>query len=323
MSSVVSSSTDSSQSNDHNENSISSDSEGAKQSNSDESSQSKSNSETNDSSAGNSSAENANIQQQEMTQQAVTISLPPPPQFDVEVEGGRANATRWKKWMGEFSIYLTATKITNDAQKKAVLLHLAGGKVQEIYNLKSTEQTNTFEQAVKLLDDHFAPAENKDFATLHLRQLRQEQGEGIDAFLVRLRKSAEPCGFGPKLDDELKLQLLAGCLDDRVRREAASKKDSTLKTLSDFASSLEIMPVLVQGNQNLKKELGSSRVETAHQVQAKTPFHRGGRSFAKPQPGSTCGNCGLALPHEKGVCPAKNAECNKCRRTGHFKRVCR
>ena len=40
---------------------------------------------------------------------------------------------RWKKWKRTFKLYLTEKGVTDDAQKRALLLHAAGVDVQEIY----------------------------------------------------------------------------------------------------------------------------------------------------------------------------------------------
>ena len=72
---------------------------------------------------------------------------------------------------------------------------------------------------------------------------------------------------------------VVGCLDDRVKRGAA-KGHSTLEALTGYVNSLKLTATLVPGSYPFKKELGS------------------------PQSGSTCGNCGFQLPHDKGTCPA-------------------
>ena len=40
---------------------------------------------------------------------------------------------RWKKWKRTFKLYLTEKGVTDDAQKRDLLLHAAGVDVQEIY----------------------------------------------------------------------------------------------------------------------------------------------------------------------------------------------
>ena len=39
---------------------------------------------------------------------------------------------RWKKWHQSFQYFLVAKGVVNDAQKKALLLHIAGIEVREL-----------------------------------------------------------------------------------------------------------------------------------------------------------------------------------------------
>ena len=41
--------------------------------------------------------------------------------------------TRWKKWKRAFQLFVEGKGVTNEAQKKALLLHCAGLQVQDIY----------------------------------------------------------------------------------------------------------------------------------------------------------------------------------------------
>lgn len=61
------------------------------------------------------------------------------------------------------------------------------------------------------------------------------------------------------------------------------------------------------------------------QAQRKKSFQRG--SHYQPQSTSTkskqCGKCGKTPKHSWTECPAKDVECRKCQKKGHFAAVCR
>ena len=46
---------------------------------------------------------------------------------------------RWTKWVQRFVNYTTAVNITGDAMLKALLLHLAGERVHDIYDTLADE----------------------------------------------------------------------------------------------------------------------------------------------------------------------------------------
>ena len=37
---------------------------------------------------------------------------------------------------------------------------------------------------------------------------------------------------------------------------------------------------------------------------------------------TTCYKCGGTYPHKDRPCPARNVKCHKCKKTGHFKKMC-
>ncbi|CAF0957951.1 unnamed protein product [Brachionus calyciflorus] len=87
-------------------------------------------------------------------------------------------------------------------RKIAMLLHVGGESVEEIYEAKRDVKTR------------------KEMKNLPILEEIQRNGEGIDAFIVRLRTLAVSCNFGEKLDGEVKLQLISGCLDKRIKIKA-------------------------------------------------------------------------------------------------------
>ena len=91
---------------------------------------------------------------------------------------------RWKKWKRAFNLYVTGKGVSNDAQKRALLLHVAGMDVQEIYfTLAGEDEGTDFEATLKVLDDYFVPKANIPFERHLFRQISQEHGETVDQFV--------------------------------------------------------------------------------------------------------------------------------------------
>lgn len=67
-------------------------------------------------------------------------------------------ATRWEKWIAEYKIYVTASGVKCDAQKRALLLHVAGPGVRDIvstYPEDTRGGEEEYEKVVTCLTDHF------------------------------------------------------------------------------------------------------------------------------------------------------------------------
>ena len=63
---------------------------------------------------------------------AAKVELTPLPPFDPTSEPSSLDQ-RWKSWIKRFETYLTAMNVTEDKQKRALLLYQAGQATQEIF----------------------------------------------------------------------------------------------------------------------------------------------------------------------------------------------
>ena len=81
------------------------------------------------------------------------LALPYPPQFDPDSDP-TSTAIRWSEWRESLDIYFIAAAVTDDKQKRALLLHLGGPSLQKVF--KGLEETgDDFDSAVRALDAHF------------------------------------------------------------------------------------------------------------------------------------------------------------------------
>ena len=65
-------------------------------------------------------------------------SLPPYPTFDYETDKTNAGP-RWEKWVNRLDNLFVGLNITNDARKRALLLHYAGERVHEIFDAEKSQ----------------------------------------------------------------------------------------------------------------------------------------------------------------------------------------
>ena len=65
----------------------------------------------------------------------------------------------WNKWKKSFEYYLQAAAITDKARKRALLLHLTGPEIQEIFETFS-ETVDDLKTALTKLDNYFCPRKN-------------------------------------------------------------------------------------------------------------------------------------------------------------------
>ena len=116
---------------------------------------------------------------------AVRVDLPPLQPFDPL--GDRTSIGQ--KWIKRFETYLLATNITNDGQKRAMLLYQAGTETQEIFETLA-DTGDDYATAKTKLEDYFLPKKNVTYEIFQFRQAKQQAGESVEQFATRLRKLA-------------------------------------------------------------------------------------------------------------------------------------
>lgn len=94
-----------------------------------------------------------------------------------------------------FELYVTAVGVTDDKQKRVLLLHIAGPRVQEIFETLRDTSTDV-KTASEKLDEYFKAKKNISFERHVFRQATQTPGESMDSYVSRLRKLASRCNFG-------------------------------------------------------------------------------------------------------------------------------
>ena len=103
---------------------------------------------------------------------------------------------------------MIAMDIKDKARKRALFLHTAGFKVQDIF--ETLEDTgDDFETAATKLIEYFQPKKNKLYNIYQFRQIHQEQDETSDDYCTRLKQAARMCEFPEGCQDiEIQLQLI-------------------------------------------------------------------------------------------------------------------
>lgn len=184
----------------------------------------------------------------------------------------------WRKWLRSFEVMIRANRIQDDEWKFDLLLHYAGPSVQQLFEtlpeLPAVEKRGPrlnveqyvpnmthFEEAVAKLNAFFLPKENSTYERHLLRQMKQKSGESIDTFTIRLRTQAERCGFGDKMDLNIKDQIIQNCQSAALRRDLLKRGDAGLEKVlrvakifetvaqqeKSFASSSDSKPVVPSG----------------------------------------------------------------------------
>ncbi|KAG7302949.1 hypothetical protein JYU34_012943 [Plutella xylostella] len=242
-----------------------------------------------------------------------------PPMESLDCEGEPASlGLRWEKWKRGLELYLIATNVTTPEAKRAMLLHMGGLALQEVYfNIPgahvdaAVEGKDLFDVALSKLDDYFAPKQSRVYERHLFRLVKQESGEKFEKYLVRLRHQCSKCKFTSP-DEQMIDQITEKCDSVELRKKILTLGDDvTLDKIISEANALET----VQRQLNNFDTIKPNRDLPVNQVgMTKRKEH--------PAPASCC-RCRGNHPSDSKYCPARDKKCLKYGFIGHFRTCCR
>ena len=164
-------------------------------------------------------------------------------------------------------------------QNRALLLHLAGPDVQDLYKtlvaLEGEEGKDAYNITVGHLNNYFAPKSSKTFERHLFRKIIQQSSETCDQFLTRLRQQAAKCEFVEK-DEQIKGQLM-DAVTKLLHRRILEKGEAELQVVVQLARSCELSTIQETSyNQyvgDTKHELVSQLTRSTNQWKSEATKH--------------------------------------------------
>ena len=255
------------------------------------------------------------------------LRLLPPDQFDFR------NPDDWPRWKRRFQQFREASSLTEDSAKKQVntLLYCLGEEAEAV--LSSTtitaEERDVYDTVVSKFDSFFQVRRNVIFERARFNKRDQLPGETVEQYIMELYKLVEYCSYGELKDEMIRDRLVVGILDSALSQRL--QLDATL-TLEKAKKLVRQREAVGEQNQLLRETEPSTRPSTSvdelqpRRYDRRRPQQRnsGPRrvTFTPQTQSKTCQRCGKGQ-HSREECPAKDAECHRCHKKGHFNAMCR
>ena len=240
--------------------------------------------------------------------------LPVPKHFDTIGEPETLEQ-RWKEYKEDIETYLLASGVTDGTQRRALLLHIGGKGLKEIYLTKPADdraaagQKSEYDKAIDIFDAHYKLKKNVPKARQTFMEITPSAGETILNFVTRLQVQAQHCEF-QELDAQVRDKVLFYIKDQHLKGKLLCEKDLTTNKLMEIVS-----------NHHEKSAMILQAPASGQALAVRS--HQQSNNNAQPKKTVKCYACGIK-GHVKSDCRRSPGHtCEKCGHLGHYPKCCR
>ncbi|UYV63212.1 hypothetical protein LAZ67_2003458 [Cordylochernes scorpioides] len=245
----------------------------------------------------------------------------------------------WPIWLKRFQRYRIASGLSEKSENEQVnaLVYIMGDKAEEIlilFNL-SEAQNNDYKLVVSKLQNYFIGKRNLIYERAKFNRRSQGESEPVEEFITNLYVLAENCNYGILKEEMIRDRLVVGVknfnLSEKLQLESELTLEKAIQIVRQSESVKNQQKEIRQDTENrnvdvIDKKGGrngtifqKTRMKGTKTYNSNFPKnHQGWSSNEKRK----CFQCGYYQGYSKEQCPAKDAICNKCRKKGHFAKVC-
>nr|XP_023665577.1 uncharacterized protein K02A2.6-like [Paramormyrops kingsleyae] len=236
----------------------------------------------------------------------------------------------WPSWRQRFSRYRVATKLSKEDKEVQVstLIYAMGIEAENIFKsftFAEGENAEDYETVLGKFEEYFMPKRNVIHERACFHQRVQNPGENAECYIRALYELSEYCEFGVSRNEHIRDRLVVGIRDKDLSRRMQLMTALTLETAAQMTRQAE--DVAKQISQQEGQPVSSLQEVTSRQSlkAANRPWMRekNKRSSENRKEDTVCGRCGKTRHLDFRKCPAVGTECKKCRKKGHWARMCK
>ena len=219
------------------------------------------------------------------------------------------------------------------------LIYSMGDKADDILAsfALSADERKQYTTVKEKFNRYFVKKHNVIFECAKFNSRRQRKGETVDNFMTDLHCLAEHCAYGELHSEMIRDRIVVGLLDNGLSEKMQLDPNLMLERAVSMACQSEAVHKqqgIVRGTSLKSGELESENMEAVNsrrgdKIKSATQKHiPPGKTSAASQPTkgqrtqNKCPRCGKTPWHNRQQCPAKDAQCHKCQKTGHYSACC-
>ena len=243
-------------------------------------------------------------------------TIPPPPAMEMKGD----LASNWALIIECWQDYVVGNELTELSENTlaARLCSAMGVECRKILKHLPIPETdkNKPPKIIEGLKKHFEPQKNVIYERYLFNSSVQEQGEGIDSYVTKLRRLASTCEYEALEDQLIRDRIVIGIRSKEVRGRLLRDTNLTLKKAVDVCHSDEAT------TQQLQSIAGSTpNTEEVHynMKKKKKPWLK---NPTQQRQNKLCRYCGNERHNQIEKCPARGTTCTKCGKANHWSKVC-
>ena len=251
-----------------------------------------------------------------------------PPPEKLKVTDDSALSQNYRRFIRGWNNYEVATNLKAESSefRCAIFMTMIGSDAVELFEsfkFAEDESEEDIVTVIKKFEDYCVESTHEAFESFRFHSRDQEQNESIDAFVAELRKLAKGCNFGDQEDRMIRDRILVGVKSKKTQGKLLEDSKLSLKTAIETCRAQEASQSKLE-TMTGKQTVSVDRVKQKKNDKQKK--HSGASSEISEKKNETekkCTKCGYKWHKNFNNCPAKNEECLRCHRVGHFQSVCR
>ncbi len=189
-------------------------------------------------------------------------------QYDPEVE-------EWPQYVERLEHFFKANGIVGEAnadKRRSTFLTVVGPAPYKLLRsllAPTRPDEKTFEQLAATLASHYSPAPSEVVQRFKFNTRTRSTGESVAAFVAELRRLAEFCNYGDKLNEMLRDRIVCGVNNEAIQRKLLAERDLTYDRAFAIAQGSELAD---RNMREIRKPQSNSlpiKQEPVHKIQAR------------------------------------------------------
>ena len=254
------------------------------------------------------------------------IKLEPPGPFDIK------QPEQWTRWKRRFEQYRIASGLDGEDQPRqvCVFLYCMGQDAEDVLTSTTITEANRkdYKKVIEELDKFFKVRRNVIFERAKFNRRDQLPEETTEEYITALYGMIDFCEYEERFKEEmLRDRLVVGirdkALSEKLQLDSNLKLETAKTNIRQREAVKQQRSFLIQGSTKTNP-ISVDSIRHGRNKRGDSSSQRSGHK--KPQPSQeevACTRCGRKPTHNKQQCPARDAECHRCHKKGHYKSMCK